>query len=368
MAPDDELDRIVITEDDVNSYENTEIVTRLKEAEEITRVRGVGAPQKKGASGFLAILLLTLAGIVGGMLAFGGIKVGNIFLVNASTTVSNLAFTFTLAFVIGLTVAIADAASSRSIAKVGLAAAIGIPASVVFGLTIGAIANKMYSAMVNSIYNQYQIRLGNGESEEAVFAWYRNSSHLPRGLAWMLVGIAAGLTVGLASRSLKRTGLTVIGGLIGGFIGGFIFDFFPQDLEFLSQIIGITITGMLIGLSMGLLEQAAKSRWIDIIEGGFAGKQFILYKNDVTLGSSQQADITLIKDATIAPLHARIYSNAGRAWIESLNPGMPCSVDGRVETKIALNDGSEITIGKTKIAYRERNSKHTAVGSIGRLS
>ena len=38
MAPDDELDRIVITEDDVNSYENTEIVTRLKEAEEITRV------------------------------------------------------------------------------------------------------------------------------------------------------------------------------------------------------------------------------------------------------------------------------------------------------------------------------------------
>ena len=28
MAPDDELDRIVITEDDVNSYENTEIVMR----------------------------------------------------------------------------------------------------------------------------------------------------------------------------------------------------------------------------------------------------------------------------------------------------------------------------------------------------
>ena len=173
MAPDDELDRIVITEDDVNSYENTEIVTRLKEAEEITRVRGVGAPQKKGASGFLAILLLTLAGILGGVLAFGGIKASNIFLINASTTVSNLAFTFTLAFVIGLTVAIADAASSRSIAKVGIAAAIGIPASVVFGLAIGAIANKMYSAMVNGIYNQLQIRLGNGESEEAVFAGVR---------------------------------------------------------------------------------------------------------------------------------------------------------------------------------------------------
>jgi hypothetical protein len=368
MAPDEDEDRIVITEEFLNSYENTEIVSQLKQAEEITRVRGIGAPQKKGASGFLAILLLTFAGVLGGLLAFGATKVSNLFLSNASTTVSNLAFTFTLAFVIGLTVAIADAASSRSIAKVGIAAAIGIPSSVVIGLAIGAIANKLYSAMVNSIYNEVQIRLGNGESEDAVFAWLRNNSHLPRGLAWMLVGIAAGLTVGLASRSLKRTGLTVLGGILGGFIGGFIFDFFPADLEFLSQIIGITITGMLIGLSMGLLEQAAKSRWIDITEGGFAGKQFILYKSDLTLGSSQQADITLIKDATIAPLHARIYANGGRAWIESLNPGMPCSVDGRVETKMALNDGSEITIGKTKICYREKNSKQTAVGSIGRLS
>jgi hypothetical protein len=368
MTPDDDLDRIVITEADLATSENAEIVARMVEAQTQTTVRSVGAPEKKGSSGFVAILLLTGAGIVGGALAFGATKFSDLFLADASSTVSNLAFTFTLAFVIGLTVSIADAASSRSISKVGLAAAIGIPSSVVSGLAVGALANWLYSTLRTNIFEEAQARVGNGESEEAVIAWMNNQNHVPRGLAWMLVGIAAGLTVGIASRSLKRTGLTVIGGLLGGFIGGFIFDFFPQDLEFLSQLIGITITGMLIGLSMGLLEQAAKSRWIDIVEGGFAGKQFILYKNDLTLGSSQQADITLIKDLTIAPLHARIYSNGGRAWIESLNPGMPCAVDGRVETKMELADNSIITIGATKISYREKSAKQTQVGSIGRLA
>jgi hypothetical protein len=368
MTPDDDLERIVITEADLATSENAEIVAKMEDAQKQTLVRTVGAPQKKGNAGVRAILLLTGAGILGGALAFGGTKLSGTFLADASTTVSNLAFTFTLAFVIGLTVAIADAASSRSASKVGIAAAIAVPASIVIGLAIGALANVFYSSVMTNILNTAQNKLSNGESEEAIYAWIRNQSHVPRGVAWMMVGIAAGLTVGIASRSLKRTGLTIGGGALGGFIGGFTFDFFPQDLEFLSQLVGITITGMLIGLSMGLLEQAAKSRWIDIVEGGFAGKQFILYKSDLTLGSSQQADITLIKDPTIAPLHARIYSNGGRAWIESLNPGMPCSVDGRVETKLALDDNSIISIGATKISYREKNAKQTAVGSIGRLS
>lgn len=368
MTPDDDLERIVITEADLATSENAEIVAKMEEAQKQTLVRTVGAPQNKGSSGVLAIMLLTAAGIVGGVLAFGGTKLSGMFLKNSSTTVSNLAFTFTMAFVIGLTVAIADAASTRSISKVGIAAAIGVPASIILGLAVGAIANVFYSSLMTNIVTTAQNKLSNGESQDAIYAWIRNQTHIPRGAAWMIVGIAAGLTVGIASRSLKRTGLTVAGGALGGFIGGFVFDFFPQNLEFLSQLVGITITGMLIGLAMGLLEQAAKSRWIDIVEGGFAGKQFILYKSDLTLGSSQQADITLIKDPTIAPLHARIYSNGGRAWIESLNPGMPCSVDGRVETKLALDDNSIISIGATKICYREKNAKQTAVGSIGRLS
>ena len=199
MTPDDDLERIVITEADLATSENAEIVAKMEEAQKQTLVRTVGAPQKKGSAGVLAIMLLTAAGIVGGALAFGGTKLSGTFLKNSSTTVSNLAFTFTMAFVIGLTVAIADAASTRSMSKVGIAAGIAVPASIVIGLALGALANVFYSSAMSNILSTAQNKLSNGESEDAIYAWMRNQTHIPRGVAWMIVGIADVLTVGFAS-------------------------------------------------------------------------------------------------------------------------------------------------------------------------
>jgi hypothetical protein len=173
--------------------------------------------------------------------------------------------------------------------------------------------------------------------------------------------------VGIASKSLKRTGLTVAGGAAGGFIGGFLFDFIPG--EAVAQALGITITGMLIGLSMAILEQAARTQWIEIVEGGMAGKQFILYKSDITLGSAPSADITLIKDPSISPIHARIYAQAGRSYIESLDPSRPISVNGAVGMRTPLEDSVYITIGSTQVLFREKaGASKTVSGSVGRLS
>ena len=362
-----------ISLEDLNSSDVTSIVTQMEEAKKLTMIREVGATPSASSnknSGAIAILTLTGGGLAGGVLAFLTQKV--IFsggaLDNSSTTVTNLLFTFILAFVIGMIVSITDAASSRVASKVGIAAAIAFPTSIVSGLAIGAVANSFYSAIMTNVYNTANERLGNGESEETVFNWIRNSTHLPRGAAWLMVGIAAGLTVGVASRSLKRTGLCVGGGALGGFLGGFIFDFLPLDLEWGAQLIGIGITGLFVGLSMALLEQAARTQWIEIIAGGMAGKQFILYKSDIQIGSSTQADITLIKDPAIAPIHARIFVQGGRTFIESLDPSRPCSINGRVEQRMPLQDSIDITLGATVIRFREKAGKAQAVGSVGRLS
>jgi hypothetical protein len=363
----DNNERIVITNDDLNAPAVVESVRAMKEAASFTTVRAVGAPGPTNAGG-RAILTLTGAGIFGGLAAFGVIKASYAsFLADVSTTTSNLAFTFIMAFVIGSIVAIVDAASTKIAAKVGMAAGIAVPVSIVTGLSIGALANAFYTSAMESVITNAYTKVANGESEAAAIQYIKNATHLPRGVAWLFVGIAAGITVGVASKSLKRTGLTVAGGAAGGFIGGFVFDFIPG--EAFAQLLGISITGMLIGLSMAILEQAARTQWIEIVEGGMAGKQFILYKPDITLGSAPSADITLIKDPAIAPVHARIYAQAGRSYIESLDPSRPISVNGAVGMRMPLEDSVYITIGSTQVLFREKaGASKTVSGSVGRLS
>jgi len=373
MAGTEDSNEIEITLDDLNNSEVSDIVNKMEEAKKLTMVREVGSAavaNSNSNSGAIAILTLTGGGLAGGVLAFLVQKVifGGGALDDASSTVINLLFTFILAFVIGMVVSITDAASTRVASKIGIAAGIALPTSVVSGLAIGALANSFYSAIMTNLYNTANERIGNGESEEAVLSWIRNSTHLPRGVAWLMVGMAAGLTVGVASRSLKRTGLCVGGGAVGGFLGGFIFDFIPTSLEWGAQLLGIGITGLFVGLSMALLEQAARTQWIEIIAGGMAGKQFILYKTDIQIGSSTQADITLIKDPAIAPVHARIFAQGGRNYIESLDPSRPCSINGRVEIRMPLEDSMDITIGATVIRFREKAGKAQAVGGVGRLT
>jgi hypothetical protein len=358
----DSSGRIRITSEHLQTERVTERVREMEQAQKVALVRSVGSPtDHKSANGALiSILIMSGAGLLGGFIAFVFTKMSMSLLANSSSTANNLAFTFLLALAIGLTVAIIDAAQSRIASKVGIAAAIAIPTAVVLGLILGQLANVIYQNLVSGILDAY--------SQNQDMNWARSQLHLPRGLAWLIVGVTAGLTVGIASKSLKRIALTTAGGALGGFIGGFLFDFFPSDLEWASQLIGISITGLMIGLSMALLEQAARTQWIEIVEGGMAGKQFILYKSNITIGSSPQSDITLIKDSSIAPIHARISTQNGRANLESLNPGLPCSVNGQVGMRFSLVDSSEIAIGATVIRFRERKSALKASGSIERLS
>jgi MFS family permease len=372
MAQED--NRIRISMSDLESVENTKRVTEMTDAQKIALIRPIGDPTQNSNTnaGLKAILYLTGAGLLGGFIAFLLIK----FVLNGvlsaqseeSATFSNLGFSFILAFAIGLTVSILDAASSRIGSKILSAAAIAVPTALTLGLALGAIANFYYTNTMQDIVSKAYEKVAAGESTESVTRWLTSSTHFPRGLAWLICGLAAGLTVGIASRSLKRTGLTAGGGALGGFLGGFVFDFIPQDLEWVAQMSGICITGLLIGSSVALLEQAARTQWIEIIAGGMAGKQFILYKTDISIGSSPSADITLIKDSAIAPLHARIYSQGGRTVLESLNPGLPCSVDGAVDMRFFLTDTSTITLGSTQIRFREKKNQKNPTQGVGRLN
>jgi hypothetical protein len=370
QSPKSNESQIVITSGDLETQQVNERVNQMQAAQKVALIREVGAPTATSSSGSVkSVLLLLTAGLIGGVLAFGLTKLSDFVLeamgLSENTTVGNVTFTFLLAFGIGLVVSIADPLFSKNTSKLATSAAIAIPAAIVFGLIIGLIASAYYSAALDRVYQRAnELAFALNWSDAQYYDYISSQYHLPRGIAWALVGIAAGLTVGLASRSWKRLGLAVAGGAVGGFIGGFVFDFITG--EALAQIAGIVILGGLIGGSVALLEQAAKSRWIEIAAGGMAGKQFILYQSEITVGSAPNADITLIKDPGIAPIAARVVSRGSQTTIEALNQNCPVYLNGRLMTRENLSDQDIISIGSTEIRFREKSSQGAAPGSIAR--
>jgi len=347
--------RIKISLEDLNTDQVNKRVEEMAESKKVPLVRPVGVPTKESGASFRAIATFTGAGLLGGVVAFGVQKLSQNLLANKSSLVGNLSVTFILAFFIASTIVLVEAISTKSPAKIGQAAIISIPACIGLSLGIGLIAHFLYVSLLDNLDNTVQTLIQNGAltSDDQVNAYINSHMHLPRGLAWMFVGIASGLTIGLASRSGKRLLMTVMGGALGGFLGGFVFDFVRG--EWIAQLTGIGLLGLLIGISMSLIEQVAKSQWIEIITGGMAGKQFILYKNNIVIGSAPNADIQLIKDAAIPPQAARISTRNNQTIIETLHPGIPCNVEGQVGDRFPLFDGANIQFGSTQIRYRSKS-------------
>ena len=349
-----ESNKIRISLEDLNTDSVSHRVQEMQDAQKIVMVRQVGIPSKERGASFRAVSIFAGAGLLGGLLAFAFVRLTNDLRSGQSTLINNLSFTFALAFFISVALVFVEAIS-KSASKVGQTAIIAIPASIVLSLVIGFLVHNLYSALQENLFNKVTElqRLGTITTEAQAFDYYVSHNHLPRGLAWLFVGVVAGLTIGLSSKSGKRLLMTVLGGALGGFIGGFIFDFFTG--EFTAQIVGISSLGLLIGISMSLIEQAAKSQWIEIITGGMAGKQFILYKNEIIIGSSSDADIQLIKDSAIPGQAARVTTRNGQTFIETLNPGIPCNVEGQVGARFPLFDGANILFGSTRIRYRSKS-------------
>lgn len=367
-------ERIVISSADLTTPEVDERVHVMAQAQQVALVRDVGAPTSSGGSG-RAILTLTLGGAAGGLIAFALLRVLlnglNLFSDNAFG--NNLSFTFVLALCIGAAVSLADVVTNRSWAKVGKVAAVALPAAVGAALGMGLIAHFVYSNgsewAFNAAYDQY---LSGNLTEEQALDYLTLRMHPIRGAAWMLVGMSAGIAAGAASRSWKRLGLAVLGGAVGGFLGGFIFDFIPSGstqaeadrAEFLAQLIGIMLLGTLIGLATGIVEQAGKSRWIEIVSGGLAGKQFILYKPSITLGSSPGSDITLIKDSLIPPVAAVMRVKGGSCQLDASDATYPIVVNGTRALSATLADGDIVTFGGTQLRFREKSSKGKVPGAL----
>lgn len=340
---------------DLNLAQTSEVVDHMRRAQEVPLVREVGT-DKKSYGGLLSLLWLVLAGIGGGFLTWVS---WNIFTFPEDSFGNNLMTSLTLAVLVGVVIILVDSSTGRSLPKVGKALLIGVPTSIVAGLLLGLVANAIYGSLVETL-GMRLFEEGFDPTTDEFWAEFTAQNHLNRGLAWMFLGLAAGIAVGVSSLAWKRILVAGAGGLVGGFVGGFVFDFFQG--EDAAQVAGLIITGVCIGAGIGLIEQASKTSWLEIVQGGMAGKQFILYKSEITLGSSPSADVTLIKDPAIPGLAARIQRRGATVTIVSLDASQPIEVNGQAVQNAQLSEGAVISLGATRVRFRARSRNQVNAG------
>jgi len=284
---------------------------------------------------------LGVAGLLGGVLGWGlcepgfvdalsGTRWGNIWMVPAIITFMCIGF------------GIAESTVERSLQKAFLRGILALPLGILLGFVFYFIANIIFNIGL-SLCAQLGIQT------------YRNpATWIARGLAWAVFGAAGGTVYGIVGQSGKKAKYGILGGMIGAAVGGMIFD--PISMLTKgggpSRAVGFALVGFATGVAMGLVESALKDRWLYVTAGPLAGKQFILYKAQTTIGSQQQSDIYLFKDSSILPQHAAILLSGSRVQLQAL--GAAYVGGSPVHTRV-LQDGDLLQIGRYALRYKERH-------------
>ena len=184
-----------------------------------------------------------------------------------------------------------------------------------------------------------------------------------RGAAWAVVSIPAGLGQGIALREKKVIINGVVGAVLGGLMGGLLFD--PISFVLISadgqatysRAIGLMCIGLLVGLFVGLVEGWTKTAWLIMRKGPLAGKQFVMFKDTIILGSSPKAEIYLFKDDAIEPKHAVIYNRGGRFEIEDKETPDGTYVNGIPIKRQMLQHGDQIVMGQTVLEFALKEAR-----------
>ncbi len=361
---DEPQDVIRITTEDVNSPDVDDVLARQQWAmgafpgpdgsQEWQRVEA-----SRGSPLYSTMLYTALAGAVGGFVGWivlepfygetqGG---GPLWLLVLPTVGAG----------IGLFIGLIEGAVSRNLGRATLCGSVGWAVAFVAGFPSTLIAQVIYVVLRvtgDAVAGPWE-EMGRpaagallGASVARALAW---------AVAGTTVGLGQGIA--LRSGKLVLNGLLggIMGGFLGGLVfnpialalGGGNVQVVQEAAA--SRGIGFSLIGLAAGLMIGLVGELAKDAWLRVLTGSLAGKQFVMYRNPTYLGSSPKCEIYLFKDPAVEPQHAAIHQ-AGPAYeIEDLRSASGTYVNGRaVVGRVRLADGDQIQIGDTVFDYSER--------------
>jgi hypothetical protein len=189
-----------------------------------------------------------------------------------------------------------------------------------------------------------------------------------RGLGWSLLGLAIGMSEGIAARSLGKFSYGMIGGTLGGFIGGCLFDlFYALAVQSLSttyfwNALGLVILGACIGALSALVQGVFQPASVKVLRGWQEGREYPLDKIDSLLGRDEHADIALFRDMKIEKRHAFI-KRLGERFILCNNDAPPDQTrvnDIPVAQTCELHDGDRLQLGNVVLRFQARAAVNRA--------
>jgi hypothetical protein len=193
-------------------------------------------------------------------------------------------------------------------------------------------------------------------------------SVLARGLGFLFLGLAVGLSEGIAARSLGKLSYGTLGGTIGGFVGGSLFGLvYLLTLQggghaSLAGALGFIIMGACIGSLSALVQGVLQPASLKVLRGWQEGREYPLDKADNSLGRDEHADIALFRDMRVEKRHARIRREGAvyALWNNGAPPDFTRVNDAPVPQRCELHDGDRIQLGNVVLRFQLRAAQNRA--------
>ena len=268
-----------------------------------------------------------------------------------------------VAAAIGLAVGLAYGLANRNLSKAAYCALVGLGVGLGATIITTIVANILYGISLQVVVAMMQDEIRNMPDDAMLkptgFAFWILMTG--RGIAWAIVACGGGLALGIALKSRKLVLNGLAGGLIGGLLGGLMFDPIHRFVldwgtdAAMSRAVGIGSVGLLVGLFIGIFENISKESWLLMLRGPLTGKQFVIFKSPMIIGSAPKADIYLFKDAAIEPQHASIRKAGSHYMITDDGSESGTFINGRRVDRYVLQPNDIISIGETVLKYQERS-------------
>jgi hypothetical protein len=259
-----------------------------------------------------------------------------------------------VAGLIGLFIGSADGFVCRLTRRALLCGVVGLFVGFVGGFVSSIIAGIIYSPL-----NHLAMRQSDDGSGLTAIGFAIQI--IGRSLAWCLAGSTMGLAQGIALRSKRLLLYGLLGGVVGGLLGGLLFD--PIDMILLgpdkpsaawSRLIGFAVIGLSVGGMIGIVELLARDAWLRMTQGPLTGKEFLIFKEVMNVGSSPRSDIYLFNDPLVAAQHAIIRAVGDECEVEARQSTSPVLLNNRPITRARLRHGDNVTIGRTSFVFQQR--------------
>jgi hypothetical protein len=187
-------------------------------------------------------------------------------------------------------------------------------------------------------------------------------SVLARGLGWIFLGLAIGMSEGIAARSLGKFSYGTLGGALGGLVGGCLFGLFytlaiqAASTTYFWGAMGLVILGASIGSLSALVQGVFQPASVRVMRGWQEGREYPLDKPATLLGRDEHADIALFRDMKVEKRHALIKRQGERFYLvnNSAPPEHTRVNDHVVPQSRELRDGDRVQLGNVVLRFQTR--------------